>query len=100
MLCILAGLAVLLIRREISARSAGPSALAQAGHESAAVSQTHGSGRAVYVGPHTFSPAYEYCYVDADGRPLMIHRRRLVFFLPESPPEVNDRTFIETGTCR
>jgi len=100
MLCILAGLAVLLIRREISARSAGPGALAQAGHESAAVSQTHGSGRAVYVGPHTFSPTYEYCYVDADGRPLMIRRRRLVFFLPESPPEVNDRTFIETGTCR
>jgi len=55
MLCILAGLAVLLIRREISARSAGPSALAQAGHESAAVSQTHGSGRAVYVG-HKANP--------------------------------------------
>ena len=100
MLCILAGLAVLLIRREISARSARPSALAQAGHESAAVLQTHSSGRAVYVGPHNFSSAYEYCHVDADGRPLMIHQRRLVFFLPESPPEVNDRTFIETGTCR
>src|SRR5215469_11907960 len=100
MLCILAGLAVLLIRREISARSARPSALAQAGHESAAVSQTHSSGRAEYVGPHTFSPGYEYCYVDADGRPLMIHRRRLVFFLPESRPDVNERTRIEADTCQ
>ena len=42
----------------------------------------------------------DYCYVDAEGRPMVFHRRRLVFFLPESPPEVNDRTFIESDECR
>ena len=81
-------------------RSVSPSTLAQVGHESADVSQTRSSSGAVYVGPHTFSPPYDYCYVDADGRPVMIHRRRLVFFLPESRPDVNDRTFIETDTCQ
>lgn len=50
--------------------------------------------------PHTFSQAYDYCYVDENGRPMIFHRRRLVFFFPESPPEVNDRTFIETNECQ
>jgi len=54
--CILAGLAVLLVRRDTAgARSASPSNLAQVGHKSADVSQTRSSRRAVYVGPHTFS---------------------------------------------
>jgi len=103
MLCILAGIAVLLIQREVAgARSVSPSTSVQVGigHESAAVSPTRTSGKAVYVGPHAFSPAYEYCYVDADGRPVMIHRRRLVFFLSESRPDVNDRPFIETDMCQ
>jgi hypothetical protein len=50
--------------------------------------------------PHNFSFAYDYCYIDGDGRPVMFHRKRLVFFLPDSPPEVNDRTFIESDTCQ
>jgi hypothetical protein len=49
--------------------------------------------------PHTFSQAYDYCYVDSDGRPLMFHRRRLVFFLPDTP-QLNDRTSIETDQCQ
>ncbi len=101
MLCILAGLAIMLARRDVAgARSVSPDTSAQVGHKPAADSQTRSSGRAVYVGPHTFSPAYEYCYVDADGRPVMVHRRRLVFFLPESRPDVNDRTFIESDMCQ
>ena len=40
------------------------------------------------------------CHVDEEGRPMVFHRRRLVFFLPEAPPEVNDRTFIETDECQ
>ena len=101
MLCILAGLAILLVRREVArARLVNPRSSTQVGHKSEANSQTRSSGGAVYVGPHTFSPAYEYCYVDVDGRPVMIHRRRLVFFLPESRPDVSDRTFIETDKCQ
>ena len=49
--------------------------------------------------PHPFSQAYEYCYVDSEGRPMIVHRR-LVFLLPDAPPEVNDRTFIESGECQ
>ena len=52
------------------------------------------------AGPHHFSMQYDYCYVDAEGRPMIFHRRRLVFFLPQSPPEVNDHTFIETDLCQ
>ena len=101
MLCMLVGLAVLFFRRGATgAGSASPNTSAKVAHESAADSQTRSSGSTVYVGPRTFSPVYEYCYVDADGKPVMIHRRRLVFFLPESRPDVNDRTFIETDTCQ
>lgn len=101
LLCILAGLAILLVRRDVArARSVSPKTTVQAGKKSAADSQTRGSGAAVYVGPHTFSPAYEYCYVDADGRPVMMHRRRLVFFPPESRPDVDERTIIETDRCQ
>lgn len=101
MLCILTGLAILLVQREVArARLVNPKSSAQVGHQSAADSHTRSSGGAVYVGPHTFSPAYEYCYVDVDGRPLMIHRRRLVFFLPESRPDISDRTLIETDKCQ
>jgi len=100
MFCILAGLAALLVRRDSAgARSSSPSTLEQVGHGSADASQTRSSSGAVYVGPHTFSPAYEYCFVDANGRPLMIHRRRLMFFQPESP-DMNDRTFIESDICQ
>jgi len=101
MLCILAGLAIVLVRRDVAgARSVSPDTSVQVGHGAAAVWQTRSSGRAVYVGPHTFSPVYEYCYFDEDGRPVMIQRRRLVFFLPESRPDANDHTFIETDTCQ
>ena len=101
MLCILAGLAILLVRRDLArARSVSPNTAPQVGHKSAADSQTRSSGKAVYDGPHTFSPAYEYCYVDVDGRPVMIYRRRHVFFLSEARPDVNNRTFIKTDTCQ
>jgi len=100
MLCLLAGLSVLLIRKNAGAHSVSTSAPVQAGHESVAASQTRGSGRAVYVGRHPFSPVYEYCYVDADGRPVLIHRQRRVFLLPESRPDVNERTSMETDTCQ
>ena len=101
MLCILAGLAILLVRKKVArARLVDPEPSAQVGHQSAADSQTPSSGGVVYVGPHTFSPVYEYCDVDVDGRPLMIHRRRLVLFLPESQPDISDRTFIETDQCQ
>lgn len=49
--------------------------------------------------PTPLSRAYEYCDIDAEGRPMVFNRRRLRFFLPESPPEMNDRTFIETNEC-
>lgn len=101
MLCILAGLAILLVRRDLArARLVNPKPSAQVVHQSEADSQTRSSGGAVYVGPHAFSPAYEYCYVDVDGRPVIIHRRRLVFFLPESRPDMSDQTFIETDKCQ
>ena len=51
------------------------------------------------AGPHTFSSQYDYCYVDEDGRPLVFHRRRLVFFLPEALYP-DDLTFIETRECQ
>ncbi len=31
---------------------------------------------------------------------MVFHRRRLVFFFPESPPGAEDRTFIETDLCQ
>ena len=72
-LCILTGLAILLVRRDMArARSVSPNTAAQVGNKSTADSHTRSSGRAMYVGPHTFSPAYEYCYVDTDGRPVMM----------------------------
>lgn len=82
---LLAGLALVTMRRELAA-SAGP--------KSSSSSQT--TPRNVYGHPHTFSEAYEYCYVDSEGKPMLVHRR-LVFLLPDAPPEVNDRTFIESG---
>jgi len=30
---------------------------------------------------------------------MIFHRRRFVTFVPDSPPEVSDRTFIETNKC-
>ena len=102
MLCILAGLAILLARRDLAgARFVNLKTwAAQVGHKSEANSQTRSSGGAVYVGPHAFSPVYEYCYVDVDGRPVMMHRRRPVFFPPQSRPHISDRTFIETDKCQ
>ena len=97
MLCILAGLAILLVRREVArARLVNPKPSAQVGHQS----QTRSSAGAVYVGPRAFSPVYEYCYVDVDGRPVMMHQRRPVFFPPQSRPDISDRTFIETDKCQ
>jgi hypothetical protein len=101
MLCILAGLAILLVRRDLArARLVNPKPSAQVVHQSEADSQTRSSGGAVYVGPHAFSPVYEYCYVDVDGRPVMMHQRRPVFFPPQSRPDISDRTFIETDKCQ
>ena len=81
LLLMFAGLALLTVRRDV-AGSTGPT-------------QGGGVGR-----PRSFSAAYDYCYVDEKGRPMVFHRRRLVFFLPQAPPEVNDRTFIETDECQ
>jgi hypothetical protein len=95
----LAGIAALSVRRDTAA-STGPS-LAALSHlaSAAAAAQNGASPDATSAGPHHFSMAYDYCYEDAEGRPMIFHRRRLVFFFPESPPEVNDRTFIETDLC-
>ena len=87
MVLLLAGLALVTVQREVAA---------SASSKPSAASQTTPSS--VPVHPRTFSQAYEYCYVDSEGRPVIVHRR-LVFFLPEGPPEVNDRTFIESGEC-
>ena len=99
-LLLLAGLAVLTVRRDASVNN--PSV-----HANSSSAPGQGSGAVVGSGetkaagrPRSFSAAYDYCYVDADGRPMVFHRRRLVFFLPESPPEVNDRTFLETNECQ
>ena len=86
-LLLLAGLTLVTVRRELAA---------SAGEKSSASSQT--TPRNVPGHPHPFSQAYEYCYVDSEGRPMIVHRR-LVFLLPDAPPEVNDRTFIESGEC-
>jgi hypothetical protein len=88
----LAGLLMVTARRDASGGSKHPYA-----NTSAATSQTTGKESAR---PYYFSPAYDYCYVDSDGRPIVFHRKRLVFFFPDSPPEVNDRTFIETDSCQ
>ena len=87
MVLLLAGLALVAVRRELAA---------SAGSRLAPSSQTTLPG--VPVHPHWFSQAYEYCYVDSEGKPMLVHRR-LVFLLPNAPPEVNDRTFIESGEC-
>jgi len=97
---LLAGLAVLTVRRDASVndRSVHANSSSAPGQGSGVVV---GSGETKAAGrPRNFSAAYDYCYVDAEGRPIVFHRRRLVFFLPESPPEVNDRTFIDTDQCQ
>ena len=88
-LLLLAGLALVTVRRELAAT---------AGTKSPASSQTT-SG---HVPRHSqaFSQAYEICAEDGEGRPLVVHRKKLVFLFPDSAPEVNDRTFIESGECR
>jgi hypothetical protein len=98
----LGGAAALSVRRDTAADTV--SKLADRSRwlhlEAAAASISNStSPNGTSAGPHHFSMAYDYCYVDAEGRPMIFHRRRLVFFLPESPPEVNDRTFIETNEC-
>ena len=87
----LAGLA-----RSRSAKKLG-AAEASLANPSPATRQTTGGAASR---PHNFSRAYDYCYVDADGRPVMFHRKRLAFFLPDSPQEVNDWTFIESDSCQ
>ena len=87
LLLLLAGLALVTVRREVAASASA---------KSSASSQTVPHN--VPGHPHPFSQAYEYCYVDSEGRPMIVHRR-LVYLLPAAPPEVNDRTFIESGEC-
>ena len=96
LLCMLTGLGLLMARRNVSS-SAGSLSVKNAED----VRQTDNSSkRGVVVRPRTFSRAYDYCYTDENGRPMVVHRKRLVFFLPDSPPEVNDRTFIESRECQ
>ena len=97
---LLGGLAVLTIRKDASGNSGSVYANSSpASGEASGV--VVGSGKTKAAGrPRSFSAAYDYCYVDEEGRPMVFHRRRLVFFLPEVPPEVNDRTFIETDECQ
>lgn len=87
MVLLLAGLALVTVRREVTASASSKPSTA---------SQITSDNKSVH--PHRFSQAYEYCYVDSEGRPVMVHRK-LVFFLPEALPEVTDRTFIESGEC-
>jgi hypothetical protein len=89
---ILAGLAMVIVHKE--AWSGGR---LQYANSLPATRQTTGETASR---PHNFSRAYDYCYVDAEGRPVVFHRKRLVFFFPDSPPEVNDRTFIESDSCQ
>ena len=102
-LCTLVGVAALSIRRDAAVDSgpghSAPSHLSQRESVAASVpNEAKASGAA--AAPHHFSMQYDYCYVDTEGRPMIFHRRRLVFYLPESPPKVNDRTFIETDLCQ
>jgi len=102
-LCMLVGVAALSIRKDAAAGYApshyDPSPHVQSKATDASLSNS-ATINGVSPGPHYFSMQYDYCYVDAKGRPMIFHRRRLVFFVPESPPEVLDRTFIETDSCR
>ncbi len=102
MLCMVVGVAALSVRRD-AATGTGPghtdrSHLVQPESAAASLSSSAQPNRAS-AGPHTFSSQYDYCYVDEDGRPLVFHRRRLVFFLPEAPYP-DDLTFIETRECQ
>jgi len=102
-LCMLAGVAALSVRRDGAVRNE-PGLfdrwhLLQPGSAAASVSNGAKRNEASAV-PHHFSMQYDYCYVDAEGRPMVFHKRRLVFFFPESPPGVEDRTFIETNLCQ
>ena len=97
---LLAGLAVLTVRKDASGISGAVLANSSSapGNGSGTVvgsGETKGAGR-----PRSFSAAYDYCYIDEEGRPMVFHQRRLVYLLPEAPPEVHDRTFTETDQCQ
>jgi hypothetical protein len=91
-LALLAGPALLTARTDVDA-----SAAVRASSPASVQSSTSGDASAR---PHTFSQAYNYCYDDAEGRPMVVRKKPLVFFLPDAPPEVKDRTFIETNECQ
>lgn len=98
---ILAGLAVLLVRKDDSSDSISPRANASASttqHSLGGLGPSMQAGGSS-AGPYTFSQAYDYCYVDAEGRPMVFQRRRLVLFLPEAPG-LDDRTFVTSGDCQ
>ena len=95
-LCVLAALAGLAARKDAAGTRPGDSISQPKSAATANGTRSNGAS----IGRHTFSQQYDICYVDADGRPMVYERKRLVFFFPESPPEVNDRTFIETNTCQ
>src|SRR3974377_2044185 len=82
MILILASLAVLTVRRQVDDPDT-VHANSLSSPQSAGLSHSR-----------TFSHAYEICAEDSEGRPLVVHRKKLVFFLPQSPPGENDRTFI------
>ena len=88
MVLVLAGLAVFTVRRQ--ADGAGT-----VHANSPASTQDAGAWH-----PRWFSRTYEICAEDSEGRPLVVHQKELVFFLPQSPPELEDRTFILTKQCR
>lgn len=88
MVALFAGLVLLTVRKE-----SVESAVVHAGSPTPASNTGARHSR-------TFSQAYEICAEDSEGRPLVVRQKKPVFFFPNSPPEVNDRTFIETEERR
>ena len=91
MLALLAGMALLTVRKESTVSSAAPERQQADPFQRRAVEPRRA---------RPFSQDYEYCYVDSDGRPMIVHRKKHLFFLPEPEPQVDDRTFIEGDECR
>ena len=100
---VLVGLVLLTAQKSVtSGAESGLSKLLQALQPKSATAAASDRARPdeASSGSRYFSAQYEYCRLDADGRPIVVHRRRRVFTLPEAPPEENDRTFIESGECQ
>lgn len=98
-LCVLAGMAALTIRKDVAAGTEpGHSDRLHASQAEsanpAAASGTRPDGAS--VGRYYFSNEYDYCSVDADGKPRGFHQKHRV---PGSPSYSDDRTFIWPDAC-